>query len=89
MPKSAALKQDVFSGRPRKPHIIASQNARDGGGIQKPWMNKGRTGIRRFRRLFGYFLAAQKVTQPVESVDHNTGPSFIGIMNKKTQLCNQ
>ncbi len=76
MPKSDALKQDVFSGRHRKPHIIASHNAMDGGDIHKPWMNKGKSEIRRFRRLFGSFLAAQKGTQPVKSVDNNTGHSF-------------
>jgi hypothetical protein len=69
-------------GRHRKPHIIARQSATDGGDIQEPWMNKGRTGIRRFRRLFGYFLAAQKVTQPVETVDKQNRYSFIH--SKKT-----
>ena len=49
----------------------------DGGGIQKPWMNKGRFGIRRFRRLFGSFLAAQKGTQPVKSVDPQNRHSFL------------
>jgi hypothetical protein len=37
------------------------------------------------RRLFAYFLVAQKVGQPVEAVDHNIGHSFIGIMNKVTR----
>ena len=45
--------------------------------LYKPRMNKGRTGIRRFRRLFGSFLAAQKGTQPVKSVDQQNRHSFI------------
>jgi hypothetical protein len=65
-----------IDGRHRKGHLIASQNATDGGDIQKPWMNKGKSEIRRCRRLFGYFLAAQKVTQPVEAVDHKNRHSF-------------
>ncbi len=33
-------------------------------------------------KTYDIFLAAQKVTQPVKSVDHNTGHSFLGVMNK-------
>jgi hypothetical protein len=40
------------------------------------------------RRLFGSFLAAQKGTQPVKSVDHKTRHSFIGAMNKVTRRQN-
>jgi hypothetical protein len=35
------------------------------------------------RRLFGDFLAAQKVTQPVEAVDHNFGHTFFKNINKE------
>jgi hypothetical protein len=35
-----------------------------------------------------WFLAAQKGTQPVKSVDHNTGHSFLGIMNIVTRRRN-
>ncbi len=76
---------DEKSSRLRKPHIIGSRNATDGGDIHKPWMNKGRTGSRRFRRPFGDFWAAPKVTQPVKSVDHSTGHSFLGVMNKEAR----
>jgi hypothetical protein len=34
------------------------------------------------------FWAAPKVTQPVKSGDHNTGHSFLGIMNKVTRRRN-
>jgi hypothetical protein len=34
------------------------------------------------RRPFGSFWAAPKGPQPVKSVNHNTGHSFLGIMNK-------
>ncbi|HBE78478.1 MAG TPA: hypothetical protein DDW65_11990 [Firmicutes bacterium] len=60
----------------RKPHIIASRKTMDGEDIQEPWMNKGRTGSRRFRRPFGDFWAAPKVTQPVKTVDHQNRHSF-------------
>ncbi len=64
-------------GRHRKPHIIGKQSAMDGGDIQKPWMNRGKTEIRRFRRPFGYFWAAPKVSQPVEAVDKQNGIHLI------------
>ena len=38
-----------IDGRRRKPHIIARQNATDGGDIQKLWMNKGGSGNHGFR----------------------------------------
>lgn len=44
-------------------HSIASRTARDGGDPLETRMTKGRSGIRRFQRLFGYFLVAQKVTR--------------------------
>jgi hypothetical protein len=37
---------------------------------------------------FGDFWVVQKVIQPVKSVDHNTGHSFISIMNKVTRRRN-
>jgi hypothetical protein len=40
------------------------------------------------RRPFGDFWATPKVTQPVKSVDHNTGHLFIDIMNKITHRLN-
>jgi hypothetical protein len=66
-----------IDGRHRKPYIIASQIAMDGGDVQEPWMNKGKSEIRTCRRPFGYFWAAPKVTQPVKAVDHQNRPSFV------------
>ena len=43
---------------------VARQKARDGEDDYR--MHKGRTGIRRFQRLFGYFWGGPKVIPPTE-----------------------
>ncbi len=55
---------------------VASRKARMAKAFKKPWMNKGKTEIRRFRRPFGSFWAAPKGTQPVKSVGHQNRHSF-------------
>jgi hypothetical protein len=51
------------SGRQQKPQPSCQAVCHGWRRHSRTGMNQGRTGIRRFRRLFGYFLVAQKVSR--------------------------